>query len=453
MDLSEALVDLLLVRLGREEEKQRVLDLLVSELQMGREAARRAVDSAPVVLLESVPMGQARVIQNRLYPFIDLLPRMDSVPEERPAPDARAEEREPEEEEEIQEPPARAREVISPAPPQQAARTDEKLVVTSASEEVLMVERCHVCGRTPTSGDRLAPCRSCAELTCRDCFDRVAHVCQKCSAEGKVVDSPLGRPNGSRPQQRHAGDAGREPEARASRRTIPPALAVALPLAVLAAAFLALDPLDLIGPDGGPPADTAAVDTTPSDSLPADTVSTTASDTLARDTLRDGSAPSLSDLVLPEGVDPLLEAPPVPLELEMPPGLAPLPGETELLAPDLARIAAAVPVEIDRFALVRLPDSTTVAAVSILHPEEDTRRYALLRYLGEWLGPSGIDELVFYYSESEYYPVRTVSFVGPRFGELSDCMGPTDFQACAGSSGEEVWAVLTGSLQTWMARY
>jgi hypothetical protein len=110
-------------------------------------------------------------------------------------------------------------------------------------------------------------------------------------------------------------------------------------------------------------------------------------------------------------------------------------------------------VTIDRFAVLRLPDSTVVAAVSILHPEEDTRRYALLRHLGEWLQPSGIDELVFYYSESEYYPVRTVSFVGARFSELSTCMGPMDFQACAGSSGEDVWAALTGSLQTWMARY
>ncbi len=456
MDLSEALVDLLLVRLGREEEKQRVLELLVSELHLTREEARSSVDRAPVVLMEAVPMGQARVIQNRLYPFVDLLPRMETVPdqpeetisdpsvetdtddlEETPAPDSAPTDRDP-------------------GPPVE----EERISITSASEEVLSIERCHVCGRTPTSGERLAPCRSCAELTCRDCFDRIAHVCQKCAAEGKVIDAPLGRQaGGQKLQSRHGSDTSEPVKTVKPKKGLPANLVYvligALILGILAA-FYFVDPLGLFKVE--PPALPVVADTvstTVADTVSADT-SSALTDTLTAEVNPAGDPEvisSLSGLPLPAGADTVSDPPPIQLETQVPSGMTVIDEAGAILVEDAARIAATVPIVIDRFAVIRLQDSTVVAALSILHPEEDTVRYAMLRAFGEWLGPSAIDELVFYYSESEYYPVRTVSFVSEDFEELSGCMGPVDFQNCAGTTSEEVWSILTGELQSWMARY
>lgn len=454
MDLSESLVDLLLVRLGREEEKQRVLELLVSELHMAREEARSSVDRAPVVLMEAVPMGQARVIQNRLYPFVDLLPRMETVPDqpEETISDPTIET------EDFEESPAPDSTLDDPVPGTPV--DDDRISITSASEEVLSIERCHVCGRTPTSGERLAPCRSCAELTCRDCFDRIAHVCQKCAAEGKVVEAPLGRQTGSQKlQSRHGSDTSEPVKMVKKKKGLPANLVyVVIGLIILGilAAFYFVDPLGLFKVE--PPA------------LPvvADTVSTTVADTVSADTTSvltdtlttEVNAPgdpdvisSLSGLPLPAGADTISEFPPIQLETQVPSGMTVIGEAGAILVEDAARIAATIPIVIDRFAVIRLQDSTVVAALSILHPEEDTVRYAMLRAFGEWLGSTAIDELVFYYSESEYYPVRTVSFVSEDFEELSGCMGPVDFQNCAGTTSEEVWSILTGELQSWMARY
>lgn len=452
MDLSEALVDLLLVRLGRKEEKQRVLELLVSELHMTREEARASVDKAPLVLLEAVPMGRARVIQNRLYPFVDLLPRMETVEDQQ---------------EETPEEPARAEEdedfgdlddsaSHTPPPP---AKTEEKLTVTSASEEVLSIERCHVCGRTPTGGEKLAPCRSCAELTCRDCFDRIAHVCQKCAADGKVVDAPLGRTTTSRPQSRHGSDqtmhTAAAPSGRSGSRNIAYVAAGVAVLGLLAA-FYFLDPLGLFS---AAPVDDIGVDTTavaPADTLAADTLAAVPDSTDVQGLDNPGEEDvlsSLSGLPLPPGADSITDAPAVPLETQAPSGVRIMAEAGEMLEGDLARIAASIPVTVDRFAVFRMPDSTVVAAVTILHPVEDTYRYALLRSLATWLGDGPVDELVFYYSESEYYPVRTVSFVRASFPSVSASMGPVDFQNCAGTTNEEVWGILSGPLQDWMARY
>lgn len=453
MDLSEALVDLLLVRLGREEEKQRVLELLVSELHMTREEARASVDKAPLVLLEAVPMGRARVIQNRLYPFVDLLPRMETVEdqqEEAPQEPPRV----PEEEEDFGE----LDESASHTPPA-PVKQEEKLSVTSASEEVLSIERCHVCGRTPTGGEKLAPCRSCAELTCRDCFDRIAHVCQKCAADGKVVDAPLARTASSRPQSRHGSDqtmqtAPASPGRGGSRNIAYVAAGVAV-LGLLAA-FYFLDPLRLFHavPPDAEPADSTAV--APLDTVPADTLTLPPDSTAIQgpdDPGDEDILSSLSGLPLPPGVDSITDAPAVPLETQAPSGIDVMAEAGEMLEGDLARIAASIPVTVDRFAVFRMPDSTVVAAVTILHPVEDTYRYALLRALTAWLGEGPVDELVFYYSESEYYPVRTVSFVRASFSTVSACMGPVDFQNCAGTTNQEVWNILSGPLQDWMARY
>ncbi len=464
MDLSESLVDLLLVRLGREEEKQRVLELLVAELHMTREAARNAVDSAPAVLMEAVPMGQARVIQNRLYPFIDLLPRMDSVPdsaeEDRapaaapaPAPPSSAEDYDEPIEDGYGEMETSAGTITAKTARDAARASEESLSVTSASEEVLLIERCHVCGRTPTGGERLAPCRSCAELTCRDCFDRVAHVCQKCSAEGKVIDAPLARTASSRSATRHGAEAA-EPEpvrSQSGSKSPAPLIAVVLFLA-LAAGFYLVDPLDLFGGSPGAPADSlhTAPDTlasdslgTPPDSVPADTTHVVQIYTDDQFMIR--------HLELPEGVEETGQA--LSVHTDAPQGVTVLLDDARAASAGISSIAASIPITVDRYSVVLLSDSTVVLAFSILHPEEDTARYALLRKLGEWLEPSLVDELVFYYGESEYYPVRTVSFIRANFQTLRTCMGPVDFQNCAGSSSDFVWTVLTGPMQEWMSEF
>lgn len=469
MDLSEALVDLLLVRLGREEERQRVLELLVSELRMSREDARKAVDSSPTVLMEAVAMGQARVIQNRLYPFIDLLPRMDSVTADEGLDTAAADKSaresppEPEHRPASQQKPARVREKRDDPEPDMEIIDDkpstdgqEEVGVTSASEEMLSVERCHVCGRTPTSGEKLAPCRSCAELTCRDCFDRVAHVCQKCSADGKVVSAPLSTHSRS-PQSRAGQESSLEPPPgpdRASRPWIVPVVIGAVVLIVFAG-FYFLDPLGLFGEaavsGGDVRGDTAAVhepDSLSSDSIPADTLP-------VPDTVTAVPEGTYMLLPLPEGVDSALSTPPASVESGPAPGGALLmPEEMDLLLPGLSSISASVPIRIDRCALFRTgEEGVVVLAVSVLHPEEDTKRYDLLRKLGAWLGPSPVSELAFYYAESQYHPVRTVSFTHERFDRLAGCVGPMDFQECASSTSDQVWAYLSGPAQTWMARF
>ena len=75
--MSESLVDLLLVRLGREEEKRKVLKLLISSFDMSVTDAENAVNNSPSIIKEAVPMTEARIIQKDLYPYIDLLPRLE----------------------------------------------------------------------------------------------------------------------------------------------------------------------------------------------------------------------------------------------------------------------------------------------------------------------------------------------------------------------------------------
>lgn len=469
MDLSEALVDLLLVRLGREEERQRVLELLVSELRMSREDARKAVDSSPTVLMEAVAMGQARVIQNRLYPFIDLLPRMDSIQADdgldTAAADRSARESppEPEHRPDSQQKPARLREShVEPEPDLEigddkpSGGVHEEFGVTSASEEILTVERCHVCGRTPTSGEKLAPCRSCAELTCRDCFDRIAHVCQKCSADGKVVSAPLST-HARSPQSRAGHEETLEPapEARTTSRFPIAPVAIGGSVLILLAGFYFLDPLGFFGktaaPDEGVRGDTTAVQETDSlsaDSIPPDTLP-------VPDTVSVVPEGTYTLLPLPEGVDPAQSTRPASVESGPAPGGAELmTEEMDLLLPGLSSISASVPIQIDRFALFRTGgEGVVVLAVSVLHPEEDTKRYDLLRKLGAWLEPSPVSELAFYYAESRYHPVRTVSFTHECFARLADCVGPVDFQECASSTSDQTWAYLSGPAQAWMARF
>ncbi|MCK4807835.1 MAG: hypothetical protein KAT09_09320, partial [Candidatus Aegiribacteria sp.] len=206
------MVDLLLVRLTREDEKKKVIDLLMSELGMSQEEAREKVDNSPNILSEDVEMEQGRILQDRMYPFVDLLPKHykgNSVISD--AKDSESEESSyelitddihpVEEEKEEQHPDTKE---TSDIYYNQSAiskedhtfksfddEDDDTLVITSASEEMLTVERCHICGRTPMGDQKLVPCQTCGQLTCSDCYNRKYHVCDKCATEGKAVDRPL----------------------------------------------------------------------------------------------------------------------------------------------------------------------------------------------------------------------------------------------------------------------
>ena len=132
--MSESLVDLLLVRLGREEEKRKVLKLLVTSLDLSMSDAEEAVNNSPSVIREAVPMGEARAIQKDLYPYIDLLPRFDDEEEDNvPAPATAPAEEIPEaefEEEEIDE---EADEEIRENGEEEAEEEDD-ILITSARD-------------------------------------------------------------------------------------------------------------------------------------------------------------------------------------------------------------------------------------------------------------------------------------------------------------------------------
>ena len=239
------MVDLLLVRLSREEEKKKVINLLKSELGMTQEEAREQVENSPSILKENVEMEQGRILQDRMYPFVDLLPRYynhGQDEQDRNEPEPSAETGEPgetaEEHKKTSEAPA-AEERDDAAPPaaaeekedidiedddfvsfsgtvqeeesgeeidediyhdhsayrdeeaEAAVKEDDSFVITSAAEEVKSVARCHICGRTPTGNEKLVPCRTCAKPTCASCYDRKKHVCTRCAAQGLDADRPL----------------------------------------------------------------------------------------------------------------------------------------------------------------------------------------------------------------------------------------------------------------------
>ncbi|MFO7951064.1 MAG: FYVE zinc finger domain-containing protein [Candidatus Fermentibacteraceae bacterium] len=526
----EGLVDILLVRLGRDEEKERVKSLLIKELGFSEEEAEQAVAKTPNMIRKAVPMGKGRVIQNRLYPYIDLLPRMDLVDDDDEAAEEETEGAGPEqdearpaaEEEPVEEPegegeveqevpglqtaatavmdagfseegtggetapeaepepqPEEKRdededleledEYAPPPPPEETeeepAKESEGMVVTSAAEEMRQIERCHICGRTPTDGERLAPCRSCGELTCRDCFDRMAHVCKKCAAAGKFVDKPPQRRQKTRPQP--GASAGKPAPAAASgggggyNRNLLVGIAAALVVLVLLAVGYFVDPLGIFS--DGSASTPAAGGAGPADSLPAvadtasvDTSSAVAADTAATDSLasaepagepgplnlaaaRLDSSASLAD---PAEV-PLITSPGVR-------GLDILDEDLEAIAGDIGRVASSASIDVDAATLFRTESGISVLALSILHPEEDTRRYALLRGLGHYLVPTGVDELVFYYRENQYYDARVVPYLNSSFPDLSQATGPMEFQELTGCSSAEQWELLDGEVRDWL---
>ncbi len=528
----EGLVDILLVRLGRNEEKERVKSLLIKELGFSEEKAAEAVAKTPNMIQKAVPMGKGRVIQNRLYPYIDLLPRMDLVdeePEEAEAPEPAAEtatepaaeEEAPEEEDE-----SRVEEDVSglqtaagavvdagfaeedtgggepeeegpgtgaepepddepdleiesgsayTAPSSESEEPGEEesegMVVTSAAEEMRQIERCHICGRTPTDGERLAPCRSCGELTCRDCFDRVAHVCEKCAEDGKFVDRPP-QPKKEAVERASAPAARRQPAPPAAssgpggyNKGLVAGLAAALVVVVLLAVAYFVDPLGMFAgdadssplPDDGGRRDSVAI---AADTSSVDTAST-AADTASADSLAAADTTSTGpvhaagplNLAAAELDSASALADPAPVSLLTTSGvvgLEILKDDLESLGEDLGRIVAAAAIEVDAATLFRTDSGISVLAVGILHPEEDTRRYALLRGLGHYLASTGVNELVFYYRENQYYDARVVTYVNSNFENLSQATGPMEFQELTGCTSAQQWELLNGEVRAWI---
>jgi len=516
------MVDLLLVRLTREEEKNKVLELLVSELGMSREEARDKVDSSPVILRENVQMEQGRILQDRMYPFVDLLPKYYSTPvkkKESPegSPAESSSEDPPKEETQdissdiVQGSERFQNDVYDPkSEPDVAGEDDDdieidhgydsssssydeddddSMIITSAAEEVLQVERCHICGRTPTDSEKLVPCRTCAELTCAGCYNRMEHVCDRCAAQGRTADRPLdsvpeemaGPQKEAHPaaESRTAASAsgkdgrGREkPPRGGGSRKVSPVLFIALAIAVLGAAFYFIDPLNMFSKvqeddtnTGGPvPVDTipAAVEDTVAVVEP-DTVagppdsSSAVSDTLevqpdstAVDTLPPPPAVFLSSVALPDSLVPQGTAV-VPRGITRSPvaSVFVLEDSMSYLEEPLASLAAFYSVELDGFSLVRTESGHDILLMSILHPEPSEKRAAYIGTLGSMLDSTMVDQIIVYYRENQYYDANMFSFTADSFSVLSVSNSPTFLQRRQALIPETT-ALVTGALFQWM---
>jgi hypothetical protein len=488
----EPLVDLLLVRLGREEEKKRVSNLLITSLQMTEGDALDAVENSPVVLREAVPMAEARDIQKRLYPFIDLLPRIDETTAPPPPPPVRERDEDSgrgddkpsytddgpidgdlvgsEYIDAIGTPEADGDDFTSGAVieytqsttpiVEESIETDDAFQVTSASEEMLQIERCHVCGRTPQDGERLAPCRTCGQLTCRDCFDRTVHVCEKCAEEGKVVTSPLqGTPDYLSKHDHHL-DQKAEPTAPPpvkDRAGFPKFLIPVGIVLVLAAAFYLVDPMGLFaGEENGGSGTVLPVDSTltgpDTTVVHPDTTGPVIPDSLevppdtalvSSDNPLGVASMTLPDtLVIPGTVQHIPR-----LERMSIAGVTPMPEDLDAIATQLEQIAAASGISVDEMSLVSINDEAIVILISVLHPEDNTNRYHFLNYLSGFLLGSDVDQIVFYYRENRFQTTSLLTYTSDVFAELTVATSPQHFQQLAGSIGGDVWDLVSGELQ------
>jgi len=479
----EPLVDLLLVRLGREEEKKRVRTLLVNGLGMSETEADTAVENSPSVLREAIPMVEARDIQKRLYPFIDLLPRIDETTEpppskpEEPAREGIEEEKEEEAEEDfvsgIAEEHLEFDILVSGPPPSDPVRSNDStsseseverdFILTSAKQEMLQIDRCHVCGRTPTDGEKLAPCRACGTLTCRDCFDRAVHVCEKCATDGKVVSHALaGTPEYISKHDHHLdSDA---PETVQKKKKAPKSglMKILIPVVILlalGAAFYFVDPMNLFAGDEREDSGTVPLDTTFVDTTAVDTVAVTpdTSEAVSPDSLQ-----ILPDTILVvESVNPLgltsltlpdsLVQPDVVRSIELVERFSSreidtMNNELTIIATPIEQYAALCNLTIDRLTLVRI-DGYVVLAMSVLHPEDNTNRYKFLNYIAGFLYSSDVDQFIFYYRENRFQNTSILTYTSDVFGELQMATSPQDFQMFAGSQGGAVWESVSGELQ------
>lgn len=485
--MSESFVDLLLVRLGREEEKRKVLKLLITNLDLSVTEAENAVKDSPSVIKEAVPMNEARMIQKDLYPYIDLLPRLEedagsgSVEDEKAVStsgsdyddaneDVVKDETEIDEDDMYQsdEDESEIDNSIDKDEEENDVEGDEydPVIISSVNEEIRSTNRCHICGRTPTDGERLAPCRTCSDLTCRDCFDRVAHVCNKCAADGKTIDrANEGMSNGS--------DAGLEfdtddtvtgsGENKLGAPRI--ALTVFVLLLAMAAAFYFVDPMNLFNTDqsiivsdsSSTDADTtsAAADSV-ENVLPADTadVNLETVDTVSvkPDTFTVDDPHGVLSIVLPEAYVAIETAPAVNFQLTVPPEIqAYIPQEeSEILFHQLSVIASSIPVVLETGAFLVYHDTTSVLVLALLHPEESGARIELMRELVLWLSQSGVDQLVLIYRETIYQDAVPMSLVREVFPDVEGVMNPSQFRTFF-SYRDDCWESINGPVVDWLS--
>jgi hypothetical protein len=484
----EPLVDLLLVRLGREEEKERVSNLLVTSLQMTEADAKEAVENSPAVLKEAVPMAEARDIQKKLYPFIDLLPRIDETTAPPPPTpvrevsenskrDALPEKSSYSDNEDIEDGEIVGSDYnmdsigtpelddddftsgaslgdygLGKSADDTSPGLDEGMILTTASDEMLQIERCHVCGRTPPDGEKLAPCRTCGALTCRDCFDRTVHVCEKCASEGKVISTPLHGTPDYLAKHDHNLDLKLETpvvETRKKSNLIPRIVIPLVILVCIAAAFYFIDPMHLFsddsnGTDVAVPVDTATVVPDSTGLIMPDTLDISVDTALVVNTNPLG----LASLSLPDTMDIPTTVPPITrVERFSSSRITVLTDELDAIALPIAQIAVLNLVSVDMLSLVRINSGEIVLLVSVLHPEDNTNRYRFLNSLAAFFLASDVDQLVFYYRENRFQNTSVLTYTSDIFAELQLATSPQQFQALAGSLGGEVWELVSGQLQ------
>ncbi len=487
------MVDLLLVRLTREDEKIKVIDLLMSELGMSREEAREKVDTSPNILSEGVEMEQGRILQDRMYPFVDLLPKhyngnsavsttKDSESDESPYELITDDIHPLKEEGQEQHPDTEASDDIyydqSAISKEDHARKsfddkdDDSLIITSASEEMISIERCHICGRTPTGDQKLVPCQTCGELTCADCYNRKYHVCEKCASAGRAVDRPLDSvPETAK--DAHEADLSVEKEKDSSKKKYRPAKAgkhpdtslqaIILICLVLVAAFVILDPINLFtSPDNGTEdaaavhVDTSYVNEDDSVEVPdttlileADTIGAQV-DSLLADSVVSIEYISLSDVSVPDNLE-IDEEYSVPPTLTYTPvtGIEILSDSLTFVAEFLGQLASVYSIEFDGISLIRTNNGYDILLMSILHPEPAEKRAALLGHLGTMLDSTIVDQMVLYYRENQYYDSNMFSFTADSFSILSRSNSPNVLQRKQAFLPETT-ELITGRIFDWM---
>lgn len=496
--MSESLVDLLLVRLGREEEKRKVLKLLITNLDLSVTEAESAVANSPSVIKEAVPMSEARIVQKDLYPYIDLLPRLDDEPDtvednnvSTPEPiedelpleedvemgeiedfpedeadlndnssqPAESETEEPLPDEESQEPLLEdyAQDHQANHKRVEEAKEEDELeadvLITSTTDEIVVSSRCHICGRSPANGEKLAPCRTCGDYTCRNCFDRVAHVCQKCASEGKTVDKAQSSYYKTEEDLEFDNEES-EPIKDSKASFVLRIIGIILFICAVGYAFYYFDPLDLFGTNTEE-TDISDVEPVIHDSLlvEVDTTLVESPDSLGTtDVLPDSqitthdSLPVLNEdsidlddpynifsLQLPEKFD-VIENSTFAYRTRTPSSLRAdiLRDESEVLFNHIGNIAASIPLEIDDAALLLYEDSITIAVFAVLHSENMERRIGFVREVSIFLTDSKIHQLVLIYQENPYYEPVHYAVSRENFSELEGIFNPNQFQSMLG---------------------
>jgi len=469
--MSDSFVDLLLVRLGKEEEKKKVLKLLITNLDLSVTEAENAVSNSPSVIKEAVPMNEARVIQKDLYPYIDLLPRLEDETASDNTSEKAAEEKSDDpsiEDEEVSVDPVKEDVIIDD--PEDYEDDEESIVITSASEEILSTNRCHICGRTPTDGERLAPCRTCGELTCRNCFDRIAHVCNHCANDGKTVDR-VNEGMSTDSQEGLEFDAEEEHTEKENVQksaSVRIAAAVVLFVLALAAVFYFLDPMGLFAEEDS--ASTAAIadpDSASAEFIPADSIlieSDLPADSILATDIQSDSIPTPRDsidiedpfgvrsLALPADCTPgenfesisFHQTSPTDVDADIPIL------ESEFMFSQLELIASSVPVVVDDGVLLVYHDTTSVLVLALLHPEEAGVRIQLMREIALWLIPSEIDQLVLIYRENRYQNAIVFSLVHEAFPDVEGVLSPSHFQTILGYR-DDSWESIRGPVTQWLS--